>query len=383
MKIKRNLIASAIKKALYTGLIASVALSGVVYSQDGTDDSVEKLDKTVVTGSRIKRTDIEGALPVTTITREQIELSGENSAADIIRGMTFNSSGSYRPQSGSSFQGTASVSLRGIGSNRTLVLVDGRRLPKSPRTGSTQDLNTIPAAAIESIEILTDGASAVYGSDAIGGVINIITRKDFNGVEIMLGGQQVSLPENGGEREEGHVIFGTSNDTSSLLAGISWNDREIIFARDFYFNQIGASTFANNFRNVSEAGNETGGYSGVLGGCDFPGTGYYILNPGADNERCAYDFTLESADEASIDNRSIFVKGKHAINDNWEIWANANYSRTESFGRYAPVPDGSAFSGTGAPLSATSPNNPSNPLSPNYDPTNFPNPVEVSLASQI
>lgn len=378
MKNKRNPITKAVKIALYSSVIASLSLSGIAYAADAEDDedSVE-IEAMQVTGSRIKRTDIEGSLPVTTIDREQIELSGENNAADLIRSLTFNSSGSFRTQSGSSAQGTASVSLRGIGSNRTLILIDGRRLPKTPLTGSNQDLNTIPLGAIEKIEVLSDGASAIYGSDAIGGVINIITRTNFSGAELMIGGQQVSLPNDGGDREEGHVIFGSSNDTSSIIGGISWNDSEIIFARDYFYNQIGSSTFSNNFRTVSASGGEVAGTDvAVLGGCDFPGTGFYILNPSDPNSRCAYDFTLESADESSIDNRSLFLKGKHDINEDWKIWANANVNKTSSFGRYAPVPDGSLF-GVGTPLSAGSINNPSNPNSPNYDPANYPNPTEV------
>src|SRR5690554_2333161 len=140
MKMKRNPISNAVYKALFTGFVASSAFGTVALAQDNDEDqSVEEQGKITVTGSRIKRSDVEGAVPVTVITREQIELSGESSAADFIRNLTFNSAGSFRPQSGSSVQGTALVSLRGLGSSRTLVLVDGRRLLKSPSTGADQD----------------------------------------------------------------------------------------------------------------------------------------------------------------------------------------------------------------------------------------------------
>jgi len=373
MKLKRNPITIAIKRALVAGIISSLAITQVTLAQNETDDEVVEIEKQEVTGSRIKRSNLEGALPVTVITREQIELSGESNAADYLRALTFNSGGSFRPQSGSSAQGVSTISLRGIGASRTLVLVDGRRLPKSPSTGSSQDLNTIPLGAIERIEILTDGASAIYGSDAIGGVVNVITRTDFQGAEIMLGGAEVSIPEHGGERSEGHALFGASSDTSNIIAGVSWNDREIIFARDLPWNVPGGSTFSNNFRRVSESGGETGPFIPVLNGCSFPGTGFYILES---TGRCAYDFNLEAADEASTENKSLFVKVRHDINDNWQIKATGGYYQTSSFGRYAPVPDGSRF-GTGVPLSINSPNNPSNPNSPNYDPVNFPTPEEV------
>ena len=360
MKFKRNPIAIAIKTALYAGMFASIAVSNVALAQgDEENSSTEELDKVTVTGSRIKRSDVAEALPITVIDREQIELSGESNAADLIRNLTFNSTGSFRPQSGSSAQGTSSLSLRGLGASRTLVLIDGRRMPRSPVTGASQDLNMIPLGAIEKIEILTDGASAIYGSDAIGGVVNIITRVDYEGFEIMLGGQEVSIPAAGGEREEGSVLFGASGEKSSIIAGVSWNDREIIFARDLPWNNPGASVYGNSFTTLDADGNDQFNWR-TIGDCDFPDTGFFVLG-----ERCAYDFTLVSADEASIANKSLYVKATHQVNDNWEVWANASFNQTESFGRYAPVPDSSYFS---TPLTANSPNNPTNPNGNVYNP---------------
>ncbi len=345
------------------------------------DEEDEDENTVTVTGSRIKRTDIEGALPVTVIDRDMIELSGESNAADFLRNMTFNSTGSFRPQSGSSAQGTASISLRGIGSSRTLVLVDGRRLPKSPSTGSNQDLNTIPMGAIERIEILSDGASAIYGSDAMGGVVNIITREDFQGVEIMLGQSRVSIPDDGGDREQGSITFGAVSDTSSIIGGASWNKREIIYARDFYWNAGGASVFGNAYTTVNP------GVDGVYGpygsgavnddsdnfdwlsipdgeggtACDFEGTNFFTLGA-----RCAFDFTGVSADEASTGNKSLWLKAKHEINEDWSIFTNASVNKSSSFGRYAPVPDSQYY--TGIPLTPESPNNPTNPTGNVYDP---------------
>ncbi|WP_223786541.1 TonB-dependent receptor plug domain-containing protein [Marinicella meishanensis] len=367
MNIKRNPITDAVQKALLTGFIASSALGTVALAQDSDDDSVEEQGKITVTGSRIKRSDVEGALPITVITREQIELSGESNAADFIRNLTFNSAGSFRPQSGSSAQGDSTVSLRALGAGRTLVLIDNRRLPVSPSTGSSQNLSTLPMGAIERIEVLTDGASAIYGSDAIGGVINVITRDDYQGAEIMLGAAEVSIPANGGEREEGSIVFGASSDRSSLLAGVSWNDREIIFQRDVPWRIPGASVFGNSFTTITN-GIDNNDWTSFITGCDFPGTGFFTTpNVNSPNgTRCAYDFTLVSADEASSENKSFYAKATHEVNDTWEIWANTTFSQAESFGRYAPVPDSSFFS---TPLTPNSPNNPTNPNSPLYDPS--------------
>ena len=366
MKLRYNTLSGSIKAAL--ALSIGLGTGAPVLAQDDDEDTAV-LDRVQVTGSRIKRVELEGALPVTVIDRQQIELSGESSAADLLRSLTFNSFGSFRPQSGSSAQGTSSVSLRGIGSSRTLVLVDGRRLPKSPSTGSNQDLNQIPLGAIERVEVLSDGASAIYGSDAIGGVINIITRVDYTGAEIMIGGAEASIPlENGGDREEGSIVFGAANDTTSLIAGVSWNDREIIFAREFPWNPGGASIYGNSFTTI------TGGFDnfdwtsyGNPAACDFPGTGFFTLpnSNSVNGTRCAYDFTLVSADEASTGVQSIYVKATHNFADDWQFYANGTFSESESFGRYAPVPDSSFFSTS---LSPASPNNPTNPDSPLYDP---------------
>ena len=254
MKINRNPLSNAVRHGLSSVLVLGLASTplAVLAQDDADDEEGVELDRVQVTGSRIKRTDVEGALPVTVIDREMIEMSGESSAADMLRNLTFNSTGSQRPQSGSSAQGVSEVALRGIGSSRTLILIDGRRVPKSPSTGSTQDLNQIPLGAIERIEVLTDGASAIYGSDAIGGVINIVTRDDFQGAELMIGG--ASIEHEGGDREEGSLVFGASSSTSKLIGGVSWNDRDIIFARDLPWNTPGASSFSNLWREVSSTG---------------------------------------------------------------------------------------------------------------------------------
>ena len=158
--------------------------SAPAFAQDDTDEA-STLDRIEVTGSRIKRVDIEGPTPITVISREDLQLSGDLSVADALRSATFNTFGSFQQSSGSSAQSQATISLRGLGSQYTLLLLDGRRIAGSPVLGAaSQNLNAIPFAAVERIEILRDGASAIYGSDAIGGVVNIILRKDYKGLEI-------------------------------------------------------------------------------------------------------------------------------------------------------------------------------------------------------
>jgi len=332
----------AILLALYGGA-ASLLAPAMVQAQD---DDAATLDRIEVTGSRIKRADVEGALPVTVITRQQLDISGDVSVADFLRNTTFNSFGSFRPQSGSSAQSVAELSLRGLGGSRTLILIDGRRAPIAPSAGQGQNLNSIPLAAVERIEILSDGASAIYGTDAIGGVVNVITRKDFNGVEMSIGASSPRRP--GGETEEGSVIFGASGDRGSMLAGISYSNRGIIFQRDREWSALGVSTFSNNFMVASPAAGTLYGFtpgaflSNPSFGSSPPGfacnsNGFFPGGSG-DLTRCFYDFTFVAADEAETRNESSFARGQYQINDDWSTYLNATVSRVKSFGRYAPVP---------------------------------------------
>ena len=165
-----------------------------------------------VTGSRIKRIDGEEALPVQVITREDIVKAGITTAAEIVAKITANSNGLTDGASinigGYDQKGFNSANLRGIGTSSTLVLLNGRRMANfaSPGDDAGVDLNNIPAAAIQRVEVLLDGASALYGTDAIGGVINFITRSDFRGVELNV---------YGGTSVEG----GAGKSTASIAAG--------------------------------------------------------------------------------------------------------------------------------------------------------------------
>jgi len=139
-----------------------------------------------ITGSSIKRVDAETSLPVQTVTREQIAKLGVTNTEQLLQNISANSSAggmTSMQNAGQSTYGEATASLRGLGSQRTLVLVNGRRIANYATDGTAVDINSIPLSAIERVEVLKDGASGVYGSDAVAGVINFILRKDFHGVE--------------------------------------------------------------------------------------------------------------------------------------------------------------------------------------------------------
>ena len=318
---------SAIQFALFVG--AASLVSGNALAQDneeGAEEEATTLDRIQVTGSRLSRADIEGASPVIVIDREAIDASGDVSVADVLRDSTFASFGNFKPQSGSSAQSLATIDLRGLGSGRTLVLIDGRRAPTAPMAASSgTDVNAIPLAAVERIEILSDGASAVYGSDAIGGVVNIILRKDFNGVEVRYGLQQTEVT--GGDLEEGSVAFGVSSDRGSLVGGVGFSDREIVYTRDQQGYVLGSSVYGNNYYEWGVGPAITPGYA-----CNDPG--FWQTSNGL----CSYDFNAVAANDASINNKSMFLLGSYQINDDWSVYSNATITKVSSFGRYAPAP---------------------------------------------
>lgn len=335
MKLTRNLLSNAVRTCLAVGAVSVLGLTAApAFAQ--TEDAAQTLDRVEVTGSRLKRAEIEGSTPVVVIDRATLDASGDVSVADVLRDSTFASFGNFKPQSGSSAQSLATIDLRGMGSGRTLVLVDGRRAPTNPMSASSgADVNAIPLAAVERIEILSDGASAVYGSDAIGGVVNIILRKDFNGAELRYGVGRNDAE--GGDTEDASVVFGSSSDRGRLLGGASKSSRGMAFTRDQIGGDLlGVSVYGNNYYDW-----DTGAVVAVPG-FDCPQT--TERNPAYPfwyqtvNGRCSFDFNAVAANDASMDNTSLFVKGEYDINENWQVYTSLSSTKTESFGRYAPVP---------------------------------------------
>ena len=208
-------------------VLLALGASGVAFAQQeppADEEAARTLDAVRVTGSRIKRTDVEAALPVTVIQRERIEAQGISSAEQLLSYLNIAGNGSdnlaanagIAPADLRGNNGVSGANLRGQGSDATLVLLNGRRVATHGLRGTTVDLNSIPFAAIDRVEVLRDGASAVYGTDAIGGVINFITRNDFNGAQVS---GFVDLPEEGGGNiYSSNVLFGTGD-----LDSQGWN----------------------------------------------------------------------------------------------------------------------------------------------------------------
>ena len=166
---------------------AAASAPALVKAEAPTPDQGAAVQRVEITGSSIKRVDAESALPVQTVSRDQIDKLGVTNTEQLLQNISANSSagGTASAQNaGQSTYGESTASLRGLGAQRTLVLVNGRRIANYATDGTAVDINSIPLSAIDRVEILKDGASGVYGSDAVAGVINFILRKDFHGVEM-------------------------------------------------------------------------------------------------------------------------------------------------------------------------------------------------------
>lgn len=187
--------------------LSALSLSMLCFSlAHAADDAQPKATKVKVTGSSIKGVAAQSASPITILKGDDLAKQGVTTAEEVLTKVSSNQAGfSISQNVGASNTEGSSANLRGLGTDKTLVLINGRRLAYSPFSTSTTNLNVIPMAMVERVEILRDGASAVYGADAIAGVINFITKKTFEGLNISVGATQ---PEKSGGDKQDISIFG-------------------------------------------------------------------------------------------------------------------------------------------------------------------------------
>ncbi|MDI9249743.1 TonB-dependent receptor [Stenotrophomonas sp. RS-48] len=222
MYLKSNAMAAAIGSLLCVSVVHSVAAQDA----QSPDAKARTLDTVQVTGSHIKRAQLSGVGPVSVVDAEAIERSGATSVETLLQrlpasaGFAGSQSNAYWAENG---YGTTQVNLRGLGINRTLVLLNGRRIVNGGTgANSSVDLNVIPVSLIERVEVLKDGASAIYGADAVAGVVNIITKQGFEGAEAVVRYGQTSQGD--GEETSVDVSWGVSSERGSLMAAVSYFD---------------------------------------------------------------------------------------------------------------------------------------------------------------
>ncbi len=354
-------LSNAIRAALGASLLVSVAMPA--FAQDANDVEVEEV---VITGSKIKRTTNTESQYVVSITAADMKLTGEVSVADALRSSTLNSLGSFRESSGSSAQSNATFNLRGAGAARTAILINGRRTVGSPSLGGggSVNLNLIPMSFVERIDIVADGASAVYGSDAVTGVVNVILKKGYDGVQ--LSGRYGDRSKDDGSEHGFSLLTGAQGDKGSVTFGIEMDKRDAVFDKDRDFTKArysdldgdgyitgygeteGISFYATSLINpnydpaipYSESdpsswyvhpGNncvDDGAFQGPMK-ADLvfgPDTGFY----------CGYAYANVSANRASMERINSFVSADYNVNDDVQVYVDAIISNNESFGRYAP-----------------------------------------------
>lgn len=228
MTFKTTQLRDAISFALAVGTLAG---SGAAFAQDAAADpeGAAELDRVTVTGSRIRRAEVETSQPIFQLNREEIQAQGLTSVGDVIQNISANGS-ALNSTFNNGGTGETQVSLRNLGSNRTLVLVNGRRWVGGTGLGGAVDLNSIPTAAVERIEVLKAGASSIYGSDAIAGVVNVILRTDYQGAEA---NAYLGVFDKGdGFRESYDLTVGTSDDRFSVMFGAGYVKEEPVMAGD-------------------------------------------------------------------------------------------------------------------------------------------------------
>ena len=339
----------------------ATALTAVPIAWAEEENAEEIVEEVVVTGSRIKRTGNTLSRPVISMTADAMTASGAVSVADALRESTLNSLGSFRESSGSSAQSNATIDLRGAGAERTLVLLNGRRTTGSPSLGGggTINLNMLPRENIDRIEIIPDGASAIYGSDAVAGVVNVILKDEYEGFTLKT--RYGTRSRDGGEEIGVSLLTGASSDRGSFVAGFEHDSRDPIFDADRAFTA--ARKEDRNGDGVIQGYEETVGisiygytllnpaYDGSLS-YDPDNTDSWLYHPGANcsttdgfqgemeyfglGKYCGYAYALVSANRTSLDRNNAWISADYEITDDVELFFDVLWSGIETFGRYAP-----------------------------------------------
>jgi iron complex outermembrane receptor protein len=373
MNPRMKTLSLALAQTLGVGLAVSVATAPALAQQ--TAQTKERIE---VTGSNIKRVEGESALPVTVISKQDIQNSGITTAQDLLDRLPINmSNGSFNEAGGegAGLVGFTGVSLRGFGTNRTLVLINGKRVAPyalSNQIGGGADLSAIPVAVIERVEILKDGASAVYGSDAIAGVINFILRKDFKGIEASA--TYLDTDQGGAKqtRYNASVGFGDLNKqrfnvyfTADYLKQDPLKASQRAISHTAFIPELGVDrTSGNSFpANISQPGGFSGTHnptipatgatsSSCLPPLSFPTTG----SP----NQCRFDFASVIETIPNFTKENYMGRATLQITPSMQAYVEGSYYKGKFDQRISPTPIGPGIVLDNADITVT----PTNPFYP-------------------
>ena len=383
-----------LRDAINFALVGATTLmgTGVAFAQETTaaqGQQATNLDRIEVTGSRIRQVELETAQPVLVISREDIQNQGFNSVADILQNISAAGAPTFSrtsPLTSNQEAGGQYIDLRNLGAQRTLVLVNGKRLGISPN--GFQDVSTIPAVIVERIEVLKDGASSIYGSDAMAGVINIITRKNFEGAEANVYFGQYGQGD--GQKSTYDFLVGFAGDRGSVTVAGEYHNEDGVWAKNRYQsndsypgfpqysttvvgqwgnynrnNQLfrrNASGVLNRYRvnaNGSYATNPDGTFildpNGVImragAAWSAPNRGGDAIGSGDFHPQTPAD-TSKASDQmhvlTPIERRSLFVNANYDLTDNVRFTTDLGYTKRQSFRQIAGYPTQSTA--IGAPM---------------------------------
>jgi outer membrane receptor protein involved in Fe transport len=339
----------AVRRALVMGAAATTGLT-TLPAQAQDQEQMGAPEQTVtVTGTRIRRVDQETANPVFVMDSAAIQQSGVSTMGELLMRVPSVSGAATNPQvNNGGGTGESNVELRGLGAQRTLVLLNGRRIGLlSNTTTSAVDINTIPVNAIERVEVLKEGAGAVYGSDAIAGVVNFITRKDVDGAEANV--EYGKTGKNDGKRTVAGLLFGTNTDKMHWMAAANYNKQDAVSANDRNFSRFalylyngavsqGGSSRTPNGRirvpSVDASGEPCSSVTRIAGA---PGTN------AATDYRCfessdAFNYQPFNLLMTPQERGSLFTSLNYDINDALSAYGEVLYTHTSSGFQIAPLP---------------------------------------------
>lgn len=351
MNCKQSKLRDAVLIALAVG---AAGTTGTVFAQDSTTT----LDRLEVTGSRIRQVDVATAQPVLSISRQDIEAQGFASVGDILQNISAAGSPSFSrasPLTSNQEAGGQYIDLRNLGAQRTLVLVNGKRLAISP--DGFQDVSTIPTVMVERIEVLKDGASSIYGSDAMAGVINIITRKNFTGAEANAYVGQYGQGD--GTKKSYDMMLGFAGERGSVTIAAESHEEEAVWAKDRFFSAETYPVYGPGLglTSVGQWGNwrpvgSTGAWQAPNRGGTALGASQFHPQTSADTSNANDQMMLLTP----LERRSLYMNANYDITDNVRFTTDIGYTRRESNRQIAGYPTQSTA--VGAPMAANSYFNP-------------------------
>jgi iron complex outermembrane receptor protein len=324
---------------LCTGLVIAfggLAIApGAVFAQDSTS-----LGRVEITGSAIKRLDAETAVPITVIKFDDLKKEGVTTIEQVMTSISSSQTLQSTSQVvGAGTGGASFADLRGVGANKTLVLLNGRRVANNALDSSAPDLNMIPFAAIDRIEVLRDGASSLYGTDAIGGVINFITRKNYTGGSITVGAESPQHP--GGKSKSANFGFGFGDLNTSgfnVFGFIDYLKQDPIGGKERDFNTryaggLSPTTSPANYFQGGDSGNP------AAPAC----TSAPNLIPNSTNTGCQMTTSSFVNYTPTTERLSGLLKGTIKINNDNQLGLEYFASRSKISTVIAPVPYGGLF----------------------------------------